>query len=237
MLKTGVVSFSLLALATLASRPLAAADTPSPKPAAAPAPSAAKPAAGAAPAGAKPGAAPGAAKSGAAPAPVAKVPAAPAIPTMPTPSKELELFMKAFEGNWKCETEFAAGSTGPGSPEAKGKATLKIRKEFGGFSWHGEYSLAKNEILPAMSGVFQVSYDPSSKQATFVSYDSMGAAMMGAGPLSADSVTFAEQGYMLGIKVKVHETMTRKSSKEISHKVEIDSGKTFQLMAEDTCKK
>ena len=145
--------------------------------------------------------------------------------------------MKGFEGNWKCETEFAAGSTGPGSPEAKGKATLKIRKDFGGFSWHGEYTLAKNEILPAMSGVFQVSYDPSSKQATFVSYDSMGAAMMGAGSLSADSVTFAEQGYMLGIKVGVHETMTRKSAKEILHKVEIDSGKTFQLMAEDTCSK
>lgn len=228
MLKTGFVSFSLLALAMFASRPLAAADMPSPKPAAAAGPSAVKPGAGAGPAGAKPGAGP---------APVAKAPAAPAIPTMPTPSKELELFMKGFEGSWKCETEFAAGSTGPGSPQAKGKATLKIRREFGGFSWHGEYSLAKNELLPAMSGVFQVSYDPSSKQATFVSYDSMGAAMMGAGPLFGDSVTFAEQGYMLGIKVKVHETITRKSAKEISHKVEIDSGKTFQLMAEDTCSK
>ena len=145
--------------------------------------------------------------------------------------------MKGFEGSWKCETEFAAGSTGPGSPDAKGKASLKIRKDFGGFSWHGEYALAKNEVLPAMSGVFQVSYDPSGKQATFVSYDSMGAAMMGAGPLSGDSVTFVEQGYMLGIKVKVHETMTKKSAKEILHKVEIESGKSFQLMAEDTCKR
>jgi hypothetical protein len=145
--------------------------------------------------------------------------------------------MKGFEGSWKCETEFAAGSTGPGSPDAKGKASLKIRKDFGGFSWHGEYALAKSEILPAMSGIFQVSYDPSGKQATFVSYDSMGAAMMGAGQLSGDSVTFVEQGYMLGIKVKVHETMTKKSTKEILHKVEIESGKAFQLMAEDTCKK
>jgi hypothetical protein len=65
----------------------------------------------------------------------------------------------------------------------------------------------------------------------------MGAAMMGAGPLSGDSVTFVEQGYMLGIKVKVHETMTKKSAKEILHKVEIESGKSIQLMAEDTCSK
>jgi hypothetical protein len=89
-----------------------------------------------------------------------------------------------------------------------------------------------------MSGVFQVAYDPSGKQATFVSYDSLGAAMMGAGLLSGDSVTFAEQGYMLGMKVRVHETMTKKSAKELLHRVEIDSGgKVFQLMAEDTCKK
>ncbi len=217
MSKTGAVSSLLLALATFASRPLAAADAPLIKPPTAPGPMSPKP-------GPHTTAAP-------------KAPAAPSIPTMPTPSKELEVFMKGFEGSWKCETQFAAGSTGPGSPEAKGKATLKIRKEFGGFSWHGEYNLAKNEVLPAMSGVFQVSYDPSSKQATFVSYDSMGAAMMGAGPIAGDSVTFVEQGYMLGIKVKVHETMTRKSAKELLHKVEIDSGKTFQLMADDTCKK
>jgi len=219
MFKTGLVSCLSLALATFASGPLAAADAPAPK--------AAAPAAG-------PSVAP---KPGPRPAAAPKAPPAPAVPTLPTPSKELEAFMKGFEGSWKCETEFAAGSTGPGSPDAKGKASLKIRKDFGGFSWHGEYALAKNEILPAMSGIFQVSYDPSGKQATFVSYDSMGAAMMGAGPLSGDSVTFVEQGYMLGIKVKVHETMTKKSTKEILHKVEIESGKSFQLMAEDTCKK
>jgi hypothetical protein len=218
MLKTGVASFLLLALATFAPGPLAAADAPAPKSGAAAGPAMAP-------------------KIGPRAAAAPKVPPAPAVPTLPTPSKELEVFMKGFEGNWKCETEFAAGSTGPGSPDAKGKASLKIRKDFGGFSWHGEYALAKSEVLPAMSGVFQVSYDPSGKQATFVSYDSMGAAMMGAGPLSGDSVTFVEQGYMLGIKVKVHETMTKKSAKEILHKVEIESGKSIQLMAEDTCRK
>jgi len=217
MFKTGAVSFSLFALATFASGPLAAADTPIAKPAAHAGAPMTKPAVG-----------PGASKAA----------AAPAVPSLPTPSKELEAFMKGFEGSWKCETEFAAGSTGPGSPEAKGKGTLKIRKEFGGLSWHGEFSLAKTEVLPAMSGVFQVGYDPSGKQATFVSYDSLGAAMMGAGPLSGESVTFAEQGYMLGIKVRVHETMTKKGAKELLHRVEIDSGsKVFQLMAEDTCKK
>ena len=52
-----------------------------------------------------------------------------------------------------------------------------------------------------------------------------------------ESVTFVEKGYMLGIKAKVRETMTKKSSKAIHHKVEVDEGKGYQLMAEDSCKK
>jgi hypothetical protein len=91
--------------------------------------------------------------------------------------------------------------------------------------------------MPAMSGVFQVGYDPGGKQATFVSYDSMGSAMMGAGPISGDSATFTEDGYAMGMKAKMRETMAKKGPKEIYHKVEIDQGKGFQAMAEDTCKK
>ena len=91
-----------------------------------------------------------------------------------------------FEGSWRCETKLAAGSIDAKAPEAKTSSAVKIRRDFGGFSWHGEYKLEKTDASPAMSGVFQVSYDPSSKQATFVSYDSMGAAMLGAGPISAE---------------------------------------------------
>ena len=210
MIKIGALPSLLFTLATLASASVAVADTP-----AAPKPAASAP------------------KASAAPAPVV----APAGPAMPTPSRELEAFMKGFEGSWKCDTKFPAGSMGPGSPETSVKTVVKIKKEFGGFSWHGEYKLDKTVAMPAMSGVFQVAYDPGTKQATFVSYDSMGAAMMGAGPLTGDSVTFAEDGYMMGMKTKVRETMTKKGPKEISHSVEVEMGKTFQLMGEDTCKK
>jgi hypothetical protein len=210
MTKTGAVPSLLFTLATFASGSLAIAETPAAKSAAAPTASP-KSAAGAA--------------------------AAPAAPAMPTPSKELEAFMKGFEGSWKCDTKFPAGSMGPGSLEMTTKTAVKITKEFEGFSWHGEYKLAKTKTMPAMSGVFQVGYESSTKQATFLSYDSMGSAMMGVGPLSGDSVTFTEEGYMMGIKAKVRETMAKKGPKEIEHNVEINQGKGFQLMAEDTCKK
>lgn len=170
---------------------------------------------------------------------VAETPAAKpaAMPPMPTPSKELEAFMKGFEGSWKCETKFAAGSMGPGSPEMTAKTSVKIKKDFDGFSWHGEYKVAKTKTMPGMSGVFQVGYEPGSKQATFLGYDSMGSSMMGTGPISGDSVTFTEDGYMMGMKVKLRETMSKKGPKEISHSVEMDQGKGMQPMAEDTCKK
>jgi hypothetical protein len=85
--------------------------------------------------------------------------------------------------------------------------------------------------------VFQISYDLGTKQATFLSYDSLGSAMMGVGPISGDSVTFIEEGYMLGMKTRLRETMTRKGAKVLFHSFEVDRGKGFQPMAEDTCKK
>jgi hypothetical protein len=217
MIKTRAVPSLLVTLATFASGSIAVADTPAAKPAAPPA-AAAKPVA-------------------AAKIPAAPAAAAPAAPAMPTPSKELEAFMKGFEGTWKCDTKFPAGAMGPGSPEVVTKTSVKVKKEFDGFSWHGEYKLAKTKTMPATSGVFQISYEAGLKQATFLGYDSMGAAMMGAGPITGDSVTFAEDGYMMGMKTKVRETMTKKGPKEISHSVEVEMSKTFQLIAEDTCKK
>lgn len=97
--------------------------------------------------------------------------------------------------------------------------------------------------MPALTGVFQISWEPGTNQASIVGYDNMGSVSMGLGPIAGDSVTFAEEGYMMGMKVKMRETMSKKivkegaSPKEISHKYEVDMGKGFQAMGEDTCKK
>ncbi len=163
------------------------------------------------------------------------MPAAPAAPD--APSKELEAFMKAFEGNWKCDTKFAAGSLGPGSQSPSAKTEVTIKKQFGGYSWHGEFKLAKTATTAATSGVFQIGYAASTKQATFLSYDSVGSAMMGAGTLASDSVTFAEEGFLKGAGVKVRETLAARGPRKIYHKVEIEQGNRYQTLAEDTCSK
>jgi len=156
---------------------------------------------------------------------------------MPAPSKELEAFMKGFEGSWKCESKFAAGAMGPGSPEVTTKTSVKFKKEFGGFSWHGEYSMAKSKAMPAASGVLQVGYDAGSNQMTIVGYDSMGSSSFGAGPITGDTAVVTLDAHMAGMKMKTRETMTKKGPKEVYHKYEADMGKGFQLMAEDSCKK
>ena len=163
--------------------------------------------------------------------------AAAAPPAQSLPSKELEVFMKAFEGRWKCSTNFPAGSLGPGSQPISARTDLSIKKEFGGFSWHGEFKLAKTAITSATSGMFQIGYAAGPKQATFLSYDSVGSAMMGAGTLAGDSVTFAEEGFLKGTKVSVRETLAAKGPRKLSHKFEIEQGHGYQVIAEDICMK
>ena len=216
-------------------------DEPSPpvKPGARPAAAApAKPGA-TTPAPVKPGATTAAPvkPGGTAAAPAKLEVAAAAPPAQSLPSKELEVFMKAFEGRWKCSTNFPAGSLGPGSQPISARTDLGIRKEFGGFSWHGEFKLAKTANTSATSGVFQIGYAAGPKQATFLSYDSVGSAMMGAGTLAGDSVTFAEEGFLKGTKVRVRETLAAKGPRKLFHKFEIEQGHGYQVVAEDTCMK
>src|SRR5215470_2453029 len=134
MTKTQFALAAVFSFAGLAVAGTAAAQPPAPKPAApaAPPPAApmAKPAAppAAAPApGAKPATAPAGAPAAGPASPTAAPPMAP-----PKPSKELEAFMKPFEGSWKCDTKFAANAFGPGSPEVTAKSSVKFKKDFDG---------------------------------------------------------------------------------------------------------
>jgi len=209
-----------------AAKPAAPAAKPAaPAPAMAPA---AKPAAPAAPA-AKPAAPAAAPTAAAAPA------AAPATPPAPpTPSKELETFMKPFEGTWKCEATWPAGTMGPN--EIKGKATAKFKKDMGGFFWKGDYQLAKQKEVPAMSVQFWVGYDKGSGDLTFTSIDSMGGTTLESGKPEADTVTTTGEGYMMGKKVKIRETLWHKD-KTGGHSAEVDMGHGWVQLGKDECKK
>jgi autotransporter translocation and assembly factor TamB len=189
----------------------------------------------AAPAAAKPAdkaAAPAAA------APAATAAAAPAAPPVPTPAPELDATFKGYEGNWKCDTTFAAGSMGPGSPETKVKSEVKIKKESNGFWYKGEYKVKKSKTMPGMEGTFLLGYDAGLKAPVNVNYDGMGGyALETASGATADKIVFTGDGHMMGQKVKLRETMTKKGDKEVEHSFDVDMGKGFQPMGNDVCKK
>jgi len=198
----------------------AAAFAQAPKPAV----PAAKPAAPAA----KP-AAPAAAPTAAAPA------AAPATPPAPpTPSKELETFMKPFEGTWKCEVTWPAGTMGPS--EMKGKATAKFKKDMGGFFWKGDYQVAKQKGVPSMSVQLWVGYDQGAGEITLTSIDSLGGTTLESGKPEADTVTTTGEGFMMGKKVKIRETLWHKD-KTGGHTAEVDMGHGWVQLGKDECKK
>jgi len=207
----------------------------------APAGAAGAPAAAPAKAGAPAAPADKAAKAGApaAPGEKAAAPAAGAPMAPPKPAPEVDQLYKSWEGNWKCDTTFPANAMGPGSPEQKVKSEVKIKKDMNGFWYRGEYTVKKTKAMPAMNGVFMLGYDTATKNPVNVSFDSMGSYVVGAGApgYAAEKVTFMGEGHMMGMKVKVRETMTKKSDKEAEHTYEVDMGKGFMPMGTDVCKK
>jgi hypothetical protein len=169
-----------------------------------------------------------------APAPAAG--AAPAGP--PAPAPEVDALFKGYAGVWKCESTFAAGAFGPGTPEVKAKSEVKIAKDIGGFWYKGDFKIKKTKTMPALEAIFLLGWDAVDKAPISVNYDSAGGFSIEHGPGStADKITFTGDSQMMGMKTKVRETMTKKDDKNVVHTFEIDMGKGFQPMTTDECKK
>ncbi len=161
-----------------------------------------------------------------------------AAPGKPTPPPELDAAMKFFNGTWKCDTKMAAGSMGPGSPELTGKSTVRFKKVQHGFYYQGEYALRKTKTTPGFKGTFLISYQPGAKLFVMTGSDETGGASYEISPgMQSDTITFLGEGYMMGHKMKIRESMSKKGEKEAGHKMEVDMGKGFQVMGEDDCKR
>jgi hypothetical protein len=158
--------------------------------------------------------------------------------TPTTPPSELDTNFKSLEGTWKCEARIPAGAAGPNSPESTTKSTVKIKKDLNGFWYVGEYEAKKGKTTPEMKGEFFLGYNPNTKQTTMTNFDSTGGMVQSTGTgFQGDTLTFTGEGTHGGQKVKVRETMTKKGDKEVTHRVEVDSGQGYQQVVEETCKK
>ena len=145
--------------------------------------------------------------------------------------------MKGFEGSWKCDSKFSAGAFGPGSPEVAAKSTVKFKKDMGGFFYRGDYEVKKQKDVPMpFKGTFFMGFDPGSQQLLVTGIDSTGGLGSSTGKITGDTATYTGEQYTMGAKVKTRETMGMKG-KEGFHKFEMDMGKGFVVIGEETCKK
>jgi hypothetical protein len=169
-----------------------------------------------------------------------KAAGAPPAAAAPVPSPELDTLFKGYAGTWKCETTFPAGAMGPGSPEQKVSSSVKIQKdkELAGFWYRGEYQVKKTKTFPGLRAGFTLGYDPGSKAVLFMAADSMGGYVSASGSgATAEAATFTGDGMLMGQKMKMRESLVKKSDKEVEHKTEVDMGKGFQPFIVDVCKK
>ena len=119
--------------------------------------------------------------------------------------------MKPFEGSWKCDTKFAAGAFGPGSPEVMAKSTVKFKKDMNGFFYRGDYEVKKQKgVDMPMKGTFYIGFDPGAQQIIVTGVDSTGGLGVGAGKITGDTATYTGESCMMGMKMKTRETMGMK---------------------------
>jgi hypothetical protein len=159
-----------------------------------------------------------------------------ARPAAPKPSAELDK-LKFLAGSWTCESSMPAGAMGPGSSAMKVRTTITFKKDLGGFYYRGDYQM-KSKANPAMKGSVFIGHQQASNLFTMSAVDSMGGAELATSPgFQGDTIEFTGDAFMMGQKMKVHEIITKAGPKEIVHKIEADSGKGFEPMGEDHCKR
>ena len=155
-------------------------------------------------------------------------------PAAPKPSPELET-MKFLAGPWTCETSMPAGAMGPGSPATKARTTIAFKKDLDGFFYRGDFAMKEK---PAMKGSVFIGHQPASNLFTLSSVDSMGGVELATSPgFQGDTIQFTGDAFMMGQQMKVRDSITKAGPKEIVHKIEADSGKGFEPMGEDHCKR
>jgi len=124
---------------------------------------------------------------------------------------------------------------GPGSPATKARTTIAFKKDFGGFFYRGDFAM---KAKTAMKGSVFVGHQPASNLFTLSSVDSMGGVELATSPgFQGDTIQFTGEAFMMGQQMKVRDSITKAGPKEIVHKIEADSGKGFEPMGEDHCKR
>ncbi|HEV8254476.1 MAG TPA: DUF1579 family protein [Vicinamibacteria bacterium] len=144
--------------------------------------------------------------------------------------------LKWFSGTWSCEGQFAGGMGMPAHPT---KARVTTKSDLDGFFYSVRYEEEKTKDNPMpYRGAGFWGYDRETKKYTSIWADNMGG---GAPQTSAgwegDKLVFSGDATMMGKKMGVRDTFTRKGDNELVHMGEMQMDGKWSKMSEETCKK
>ena len=155
--------------------------------------------------------------------------------TPPTPAPEMAQ-LKTMQGTWKCSGKMEAT---PFSPAHAMQSTVTCKPDLDGFWMVTRIEGKKSKEMPmAFKGVWSSTYDSSAKKFTSTFIDNMGGMGMQASTgWDGDKMVWSGEGMMMGQKMGMRDTFTKKGDKEMLHTFEMEMGGKWTPMGEETCKK
>ena len=142
-----------------------------------------------------------------------------------------------MEGTWKCKGNMLATPMGPGHETA---ATLKLKRDLGGYWISASYVGKKTKVDPKpFLGQDYITYDGVAKTWNRVMVDGYGGwSTMTSTGWEGDKLVFTGDAMMPGHKMGLRHTITKKGPKEVGSTWEMSMDKkTFTAFVEETCKK
>jgi hypothetical protein len=167
-----------------------------------------------------------------------------APPAMPTKEQMAEMMKPApelanlnwFTTNWKCDTKMKDPSSGT---EIATKSTMKGKWDLDKHWINGAYDVKKTKEWPAMKVLVFIGWDSAQKKYFMGGVDNWGGMMALWSAGGQDGTwTFEGNNSGMGMQGKMRLTfVVAADGKTLTSKSEMQMGKDWMQMGEDTCKK
>jgi hypothetical protein len=151
----------------------------------------------------------------------------------PGPPKEIEP-LKTFDGSWTCAGNVPAGPLGPAH---KSSSHVMIHKDLDGMWYSGRVEEAKTKENPhPFKGMVHMTYDPTEKACVVLSVDNTGGwAHQTTSGWESDRMTWLGEGSMMGKKIEVRDTFTKKGA-DLQHVGELRIDDKWVVIQDEVCK-
>jgi hypothetical protein len=151
----------------------------------------------------------------------------------PKPPAEMSN-VKWFDGNWTCAGNAEPGPMGPGG---KTTSTVKSHVNLGGF-WQSGMVRSSMANMPAMEGMFHITYDPGPKQYVMLWMDNMGGySKETSSGWEGDKIAFGGSMAMGGKEMQVRDNFTKTGPASMKHDYEGQMDGKWTPMGSETCKR